>query len=123
VKKRRMPRASLAANINGLMERRNWVQHDLAKAAGIAQRTVSNLCNPDGPSPKLDIVDAVAAAFGLEGWHLILPNLLTDLDGESSVAKLVADFESADKSGKRHVLRVAEREAEYKAAAGHDSDR
>jgi hypothetical protein len=35
--------------------------------SGVSQRTISNICNPDGPSPTLESVDAVAAAFGLAG--------------------------------------------------------
>jgi transcriptional regulator with XRE-family HTH domain len=122
VPKRPKPRETLARNINALMTRRNMVQHDLARASGVSQRTVSNLCNPDGPSPTLDSVDAVAAAFGLEGWHLIMPTLIDDLSGDTTIAGLFDAYSHATAEGKRHILRVAEREAEFRRASNGDVD-
>lgn len=117
--KRPNTRATLAGNVNSLMARKKWVQMDLAKASGVSQRAVSNICNPQGPSPTLKTVDAVASAFNLEGWHLIMPSLLSDLDNGSSIAALLRNYDQAEADGKRHILRIAEREAEFHRA-GND---
>lgn len=121
--KRPKPRETLARNINALMTKRRMKQHDLAKVSGVSQRTISNLCNPDGPSPTLDSVDAVAKAFGLEGWHLIIPTLIDELSGATTIAGLFDAYSHATDEGKRHILRVAEREAEYRSASNGDLDR
>lgn len=109
------PRLTLAENLHALMRRHELTQTALAKRAGVSQRTVSNLLDPEKHSPTLESVDAVAAAFGLEGWHLIMPSLMDDLNGETSIAAMVKAYNESSPDGKRHILRVAEREAEYKA--------
>ncbi len=120
--KRPNTRVTLARNVNALMVRRKYAQMDLAKASGVSQRAVSNICNPNGPSPTLKTVDALANAFGLEGWHLIMPRLLDDLDGGTSLASLITNYDQAEAEGKRHILRVAEREAEFRRASNGDAD-
>ena len=120
--KRRKPRETLAQNVNELMRRGKLVQRDLAKMSGVSQRTISNICNPDGPSPTLESVDAVAAAFGLDGWHLIMPTLVDDLAGDTTIAALFSAYEHASAEGRRHIVRVAEREAEYRMASNGDHD-
>lgn len=102
------------------MERHGYTQKGLADRAGVSQRTISNLLDPEKHSPTLESVDAVAAAFGLEGWHLIIPTLVDDLEGDTSIASMVKAYMRSSQNGKRHILRVAEREAEYQATGSTD---
>lgn len=70
--------------------------------------------NPEGPSPTLDNVELIAGAFGLTSWQLIMPNLVDDLtNGDTGLSGLVKAYLQADRDGRAHVLRIAEREAEY----------
>ena len=113
---RHPPRATLSKNLTALMQAKGWKQNALAAKSGVSQRTVSNMLDPQGPSPSLDNVDRVAAAFDLDGWHLIMPNLLDDLlNGTSITSKVLENLSHATRDGKEHILRVAEREAEYNA--------
>lgn len=109
-------RHTLAGNLKVLMDTKGWTQTQTATKSGVSQRTVSNMLDPDGPSPSLDKVEQIAAAFGLNGWHLIMPNLEEDLlNGSSITSKLLQSLESSSAEGRMHILRVAEREAEYNA--------
>jgi len=110
---RPLPRTTLAKNLTSLMRRHHLTQAALAKKAGISQRTISNLLNPDSHSPTLESVDAAAAAFGLEGWHLIMPGLLDDLDNGGRIAELVEAYVQSSPDGRDLIQKVAQREAEH----------
>ena len=113
-------RATLARNLRYLMDHHpttdgsaRWTQTAVAKKADIAQRSVGYMLDPKGPSPKLESVDGVANVFGLEGWHLIIPTLIDDLESDTSIRRIYDAYVEATTEGKRHIQRVAEREAEY----------
>lgn len=111
---RPLPRVTLARHVALLRKTNEWTQADLARKSGTSQRTISNIENPEGPSPSLDNVELIAEAFGLRGWQLIMPTLVEDLaNGNSGLSALIRAYLAADKEGRAHVLRVAEREAEY----------
>jgi len=104
------PRATLSRNLRALMDKREWDQNDVAKAAGVSQKTVSNMLRMEG-SPRVQSVSAVAEAFGLQGWQL----LATDLaDG---VPDLLTAYLLSSSEGQEMIRRVAEREAEYSKQA------
>jgi hypothetical protein len=69
-------RQIVAANVKRLMQRSALnTQDKLGKAAGLKQRTIGYLLDPettDMKSPKLDTVEKVARAFGLEPWVLLV---------------------------------------------------
>lgn len=70
-------RQILADNLRLLMERSADLktQAKVAKKAGIAQTSVSQLLRPNNDaakSPKLDQVEKVAKAFGLATWQILL---------------------------------------------------
>ena len=113
---RHLPRTTLSRNLQALMAENGLTQNQLSKKSGVSQRTISNMLDPDGPNPQLDNVDKVASAFGLDGWHLIMPNLIEDLtDGSSITSRVLHNLRHSSREGKEHILRVAEREAEYNA--------
>lgn len=67
-------RQILARNVLILMTLREWSQADLEKRAGVSQKTVSNVLNRR-QSTQLDIIEKLAAAFKVEPFQLLLPNL------------------------------------------------
>lgn len=110
---RQSTRITLAQNLKYLMEKSGWKQEQLAAKAGVSQRSVSNLLRPETHSPTLETVDAVAKAFGLNLWHLILPSLPEDLENDTSIREVYEAFRASSHEGRAHILQVAEREAEY----------
>lgn len=81
-------RVLLAENLQKLMEADPNLdsQPKLAKRAGVAQKTISNLLNADGPSPRLEIVHLVAKAFRMPVWRLLHPTLGMGIPSESELA-------------------------------------
>ena len=113
-------RESLARNLRYLMDHHptptgteRWSQTAVADKAGIAQRSVGYMLDPQGPSPKLESVDAVARVFGLEGWHLIISTLIDDLESGTSIRVIYDAYMDSTPEGRRHIQRVAQREQEY----------
>ena len=107
----------MARNLRFLMDAHAWTQADVAKAAGVSQKTISNLLAPDRyQDAKLETVEQVAQAFGLDGWHLILPNLPDDLINKPTMRALYDAFRNASPDGRAMIMSVAEREALYTAS-------
>lgn len=67
-------RQILARNVRILMEMRDWNQHDLQRKAHVSQKTVSNVVN-GRQSTQIDVIEKLAAAFRVEPFHLLLPNI------------------------------------------------
>jgi transcriptional regulator with XRE-family HTH domain len=53
------------------MGQRGWSQQELAKRSGISQRQISNLLSGT-QSASLDTAEAIAQAFDLETWHMLI---------------------------------------------------
>lgn len=87
-------RAVIARNVKALREHHDLSQAALAAKAGIGQRTVSNMENPDtDTTPTTDRVEAVARVFGLELYQITMPlplDLLLDIGGISRVVDAYA---------------------------------
>ncbi len=69
----------LAKNLRVAMEMKfgSVNQSELARLAGVAQKTVSNVLARErgpAPSPSLTVVQRLAEALGIEAWQLIHPD-------------------------------------------------
>jgi transcriptional regulator with XRE-family HTH domain len=95
------------------MDQRSWTQVETAKRAHVDQKVISYILRKQ-KTPGLDVVDKIAAAFGLNLWHLIMPTLIDDLSGPTSIKDLFEDFVASDPEGKRIIAQLAHREAERK---------
>jgi len=75
-------RRIVAKRIKALRASRRWSQLDLAKRAGVSQKTVSNLEDEESHSCQLDKLEMIANAFGIAVWELIKPdgNLTSEKD-------------------------------------------
>lgn len=106
----------LAKNLAYLMDKREWDTVQCAKQVGIDQKTIWNILN-EKKKPTVETVDKIASAFGLSSWHLILPHLIEDLEGETSIRKLYDDYFASGPNGKRFIASVAERERDLHKAS------
>lgn len=70
-------RVALAVNIKRLMSDSVVLntQERLGKAAGVAPKSISNMVTPARANPTIENVAKVAAAFGIEAWQLLHPEL------------------------------------------------
>lgn len=108
--KRTSTRDTLAKNLRTLMTIRDWTQVQLAEKSGVSQTMISSiLAARSGCS--VETADALALAFGLTGWHLLMPGLTEDLLKSKAVQKLLESYVSATPDGKALIDAIALREA------------
>ena len=99
----------LAINLKILMDHRGDNQTDLAKRAGVSQKTISNMLNPeDDKSPNLKKVSLVARAYGLQTWHLLYPDAPIDILINTDIEKLVSNYINTDQNSRKAISQVAE---------------
>lgn len=110
--RRTPPRDSLIRNIDYLMRAEKLSEAALAKRSGIAQKTINNIRNGIS-APTLDTIEALAAAFNLSGWHIIMPGLPEELIAGKSIERLCRAYVAASEKGRSYIDHVAEREATY----------
>lgn len=103
-------RRTVAANLRALLERRDWSQMDLQTKSKVSQRHISNMLNCK-TSASFETLNAVAAAFGIPGWLLMIDRLPADLLDSQRVPSLVGYYRDAGPDGRVLLDRLAEREA------------
>lgn len=109
---RPQPRAVLARNLRFLMNHRGYTEADVARRAGISQKTVNNILN-ERVSTSLERTDAIARAFQLSLWQLTLPELPQSYDYLADMELVLTGWLRASEQGRELFRAVAEREAAY----------
>ena len=94
------------------MDMRGDTTYSLAKRSGVPQGTVSRIILGKNKI-SIENADKLAAAYGLDGWHLLLRNLDADLLGSPRVEKLYERYLSATAEGRDYIDAVVERESKY----------
>jgi transcriptional regulator with XRE-family HTH domain len=106
---------TLADNLKALMQRRDWSQAQLADKSGVSQRHISNVLRAQ-TSSSVESVDALANAFGLPGWLLLIPGLDVTLMDGPLIPRLVSFYRGAGPEGRELIERLAERESHHNAS-------
>jgi len=104
---------TLIDNLLYLKRLRGDSVYAIGKRAKMSPRTVSNILAREQEKVSIEQTDALAKAYGLEGWHLMLPNLPRDLVESPHIAKLFKNYIMATTDGRALINLVAEREASY----------
>lgn|SRR6185369_16012904 len=107
--KRPNTRTSLANNLKTLMAIRGWNQVELSRKSGVSQRMISAILSQESGC-SVETADALAHTFGLQGWHLIMPNLTEDLLKSKAVQDLFESYVGASKEGRALIDAMALRE-------------
>lgn len=101
-------RLIIARNIRALRAHHDWSQVELARKAGVAQRTISNLENKDAETtPTTDRVEAVARVFGLELYQIAMPLPLELLVDMGRMKNLIDDYAHTAPSERQTIEQVA----------------
>lgn len=106
---RPLPRETLAKNLRWLLDKHGWSERSLAKRSKVAQKTVNNILN-EVSSPTLDKLEAIAAAFGLTSWQLIMPSLPKELLDSPCIPRILERYASLDDDGREYIDRTLDRE-------------
>jgi len=104
-------RETVAANLKALLRIRQWSQAELARQAGLPTRTVNSVVNMEGAC-TVETADKLAAAFGLRGWHLLIPNLPDDLMNSPSLSSLVESYANLNAGSRELINDLASKLAE-----------
>lgn len=92
---------------------RDWTQVDLAGKSGVSQTMISSVLN-ERSGCSIETADALAHAFGLTGWHLLMPGLTEDLLKSKAVQKLLETYVNATPEGQALIDAMAVRESKIK---------
>lgn len=109
-------RKIVAANVARLRKDRAMNQTDLGNRAGVGQTTVSSIENPEGKSPTLETLSAIAKALHVPEWTLLVDGSALDSTQLKSLDHLVHVYTDLPDAGKTQVQRVAEAEERYAKA-------
>lgn len=101
-------RETLAANMRRLMADRDWKQAELAERAGIAQKTVSQILTGSSAA-TIETVDAIARAFGIEVWQLLMPPASTELEKAQELARLVQQVRGSTDTDRDVIINLVDR--------------
>lgn len=102
----------LARNIRGLMDLRHWKERELANKSGVSQKTINNILHCRAATTMKNM-DAIAGAFGLQGWQLLLPEIPVDIIANHSLAEIIDFYARSSTEGRKNIHRIAENEARY----------
>lgn len=92
---------------------RGWTQKELAEKSGLSQTMISAILR-DQAAASIETADAIAHAFGLTGWHLLMPGLSEDLLKSKAVQTLLESYIDASPEGKALIDAMAVRESKLK---------
>lgn len=107
-------RENLARNLRYLLDSRDWTEKDLAIKSGVAQKTVNNALH-QRTATSIDNADRMGRAFGLDGWQMIKPGLIREIEAGGAIDQVVSLYLESGSEGQEMILRIAEREAKYAA--------
>ncbi len=103
-------RDNLVTNVRWLMNEAGWTQVELAERSGVSQTAISKVLRGE-MIPTIEFAEKLASAFGLSGWHIIMPDLPGDLLRNGTLEQLFRDFLASSSSGRQFISQVATREA------------
>jgi transcriptional regulator with XRE-family HTH domain len=110
----------IADNVRRLIEYHNRVnkekltQSKLAARSKVSQRTISNVLRPGSTdSVTSDTIEKLAKYFGLEPYHLVIPNLPIEELIDRQIERVIDCYTKASKDGRDNIKRIAEFEVRY----------
>jgi transcriptional regulator with XRE-family HTH domain len=102
----------LANNLAALIKEREWNYRKLGQESGMSGRMIGLIMKCES-FPTIGTLDKIARAFSLCAWHLLIPNLKSDLIETGQLHQLMENFRHSDQDGRDHISFVAKREAQH----------
>jgi len=110
--KKQQPAEIFRTNLQGLITKTGMKISRLERETGVSARMIRFILDGER-KPTIEVADSIARGFGLNGWQMLLPNLLKDLNCSKQLAQLVEMFIDTPDDGQDYILRVAEKESKY----------
>lgn len=99
----------LARNLRTLMDARGMSQRELASTSGVSQGQLSAILNT-ASACSIEAAEALARAFGLHGWHLLLHDLPKDLIDSPRIGQMVEGYLKLNGEGREFIDAAMRRE-------------
>ena len=109
----------LMSHHGGMVGKECMTTDDLAqlckKKGGKAdQKTIWNVINPErSGSITTATIEAIAAVFNLEPYHLMIPNLPINELASKRIEKVIECYAQSPDDGRENIARIAENEMRY----------
>jgi transcriptional regulator with XRE-family HTH domain len=110
-------RINVAQNVRRLRQLRGWTQSVLAEKAKVAQTVISYLERVDSKSPTLETLQAVADAFSIPVWTLLLASEDIRPETLNALDHVVQTFGNLPTEGQMQIQRTADAEERYARSA------
>lgn len=104
---------TLITNLKTLMKVTKMTKDQVALKSGVSSRMISYVLAGE-KTPSIEIAEALGKAFGLSGWHMIMPSLPYDLAKSGKLDELVRNYAASDEEGRDFLNKAAQREAKHK---------
>lgn len=101
---------NLRANLAMLVDKKGWSIEELARRSHVSSRMIHFILK-DERTASIEIAEKLARAFGLEGWHILMPNLERDLVDSPTISRLFNGYQKASSDGRALIDQVVTREA------------
>lgn len=107
-------RQVLVDNLEWLLKQKEMKATELARRAGLPQRTVSHIMDREGPNTRLDKLEPIAQVFGLKNsGQLLDPDLPKRYPIRDEINALADLYVRSGKDGRDTIKRVAESMSRY----------
>jgi transcriptional regulator with XRE-family HTH domain len=97
-------------NLKYLLEITDMHKNDIAKKAGVSARYIDYLLKYE-KYPTIEIAENIGQAFGLNGWHMILPDLDYELGKNGKLDEVLKEFTKSSKVTQDFVTEVLHKNA------------
>lgn len=103
---------TIVTNLRHLMRETGMKPAALATKSGVSKRMIDYILTKER-TPTIEVAEALANAFGLTGWQLLLPDLPVHLAKTGQLDRLLSYYSHSSDAGRAYIDRVAEQEAKY----------
>jgi plasmid maintenance system antidote protein VapI len=100
---------TVVENIKYLLSECKWNVPRLELESHVPRRTIYSILKKER-TPGIDTTDDIAKAFGLDGWHLLKPNLKYDLAKNGHLERVIDAYSMATEMTRDYVDMVLDRE-------------
>jgi transcriptional regulator with XRE-family HTH domain len=103
---------TFAQNLRVLMHHESLSMPSLAKLSGVSGRMIAYILTKER-TPTIEIADAIAKAFRLEGWQMMIPDFATTRTSSAKLSELIHHYAQSTEQGRKFISHVAEQESKY----------